>query len=243
MGFSRQEHWSGLPCPPPGDLPNPGIEPTSLRLLHGRQILYCLNHQGSPSLHTNIKLFLYPLYCWQIDSLCRYFIRFLLIFFFFFFWIELLQWWGYLFSCSAVSDSLWVHGLQHSRLPCPSLTPRACSNSCLSSRWCHPIISSSVVPFCSCSQSFPASGSFQMSQFFALGGQSIGVSASASVPPMNIQDWSLVGKLSSHKHQGRGKKQMKERNNNNNSNTFTWKLDGELYGGGIGLVLREHLRL
>ena len=84
MGFSRQEHWSGLPCPPPGDLPNPGIEPTSLRLLHGRQILYCLNHQGSPSLHTNIKLFLYPLYCWQIDSLCRYFIRFLLNFFFFF---------------------------------------------------------------------------------------------------------------------------------------------------------------
>ena len=163
--------------------------------------------------------------------------------FFFFFWIGLLQWWDYPFSCSAVSNSLWAHGMQHTRLPCPSLTPRACSNSCLSSRWCHPIISSSVVPFCSCSQSFPASGSFPMRQFFALGGQSIGVSASASVPPMNIQDWSLVGKLSSHKHQGRGKKQMKERNNNNNSNTFTWRLDGELYGGGIGLILRERLRL
>ena len=83
MGFSRQEHWSGLPCPTPEDLPNPGIEPTSLHLLHGRGILYCLKHQGSSSLHTNIKLFLYPLYFWQIDSLCRYFIRFLLKFFFF----------------------------------------------------------------------------------------------------------------------------------------------------------------
>ena len=92
------------------------------------------------------------------------------------------------FSHSVTSDSLWPHGLQHARPPCPSPTPRACSNSCLSSQWCYPTISSSVVSF-SCLQSFPASGSFPMSQFFTSGGQSIGVSASASVLPMNIQDW------------------------------------------------------
>ena len=97
------------------------------------------------------------------------------------------------FSCSVVSDSLWPHGLQHVRLPCPSPTPRACSNSCPSSRWCHPTISSSIVPFSSCLQSFPASGSFPVNQFFTLGGQNIGVSASASVLPMNIQDWFPLG--------------------------------------------------
>ena len=97
------------------------------------------------------------------------------------------------FSHSVVSDSFRPHGLQHTRLPCPSPTPRACSNSCSSSRWCHSTISSSVVPFSSCLQSFPASGSFLMSQFFASGGQSIGVSASASVLPMNIQDWFPLG--------------------------------------------------
>ena len=94
------------------------------------------------------------------------------------------------FSCSVVSDSLRPHGLQHTRPPCPSPTPGVYSNSCSLSWWCHPTISSSVVPFTSCLQSFPASGSFQMSQLFASGGQSTGVSASASVLPMNIQDWS-----------------------------------------------------
>ena len=83
------------------------------------------------------------------------------------------------FSHSIGSDSLWPYGLQHPRLPCPSQTPRACSNSCPSSRWCHPTISSSVIPFSFCLQSFPVSGSFQMSQFFVSGDQSIGVSASA----------------------------------------------------------------
>ena len=97
------------------------------------------------------------------------------------------------FSCSVMSNSLRPHGLQHARLPCPSPTPGACSNSCPSSRWCHPTISSSVVPFSSCLQSFPGSGSFLVSQFFASGGQSIGVSASASVSPMNIQDWFPLG--------------------------------------------------
>ena len=99
------------------------------------------------------------------------------------------------FSHSVVSDSRRPHGLQHTRLPCPSPMPWACSNSCPLSRWCHATISSSVVPFFSCLQSFPASGSFPVSQFFASGGQSIGVSAStsASVLPMNIQDWFPLG--------------------------------------------------
>ena len=97
------------------------------------------------------------------------------------------------FSCLVVSDSLWPHGLQQARLPCPSPTPKAYSNSCTSSWWCHPIISSSVIPFFSHLQSFPASGSLQMSQFFASGGRSIGVSASASVLPMNIQNWFPLG--------------------------------------------------
>ena len=92
-----------------------------------------------------------------------------------------------------MSDSLWPHGLQHARPPCPSPTPRIYSNSCPSHRWCHPTISSSVVPFFSHLQSFPALGSFPMSWFFASGGQSIGVSASASVLPMNIQDWFPLG--------------------------------------------------
>ena len=97
------------------------------------------------------------------------------------------------FSCSVVYDSLWPHEVQHSRLSCPSPTPGACSNSCPSSWWCHPTISSTVVPFSSCLQSFPASWSFQMSQFFTSGGQNIGVAASASVLPMNIQDLSPLG--------------------------------------------------
>ena len=97
------------------------------------------------------------------------------------------------FSCSVVSNSLWPHGLQHARLLCPTPTLGACLNSCLSSQGCHPIISFSVVPFSSCLQSFPASGSFQMSQFFPSCSQSIGVSASASVLPMNIQDWFPLG--------------------------------------------------
>ena len=95
------------------------------------------------------------------------------------------------FSCSVVSDSLWPHESQHARPPCLSPTPGIYPNSCLSSRWYHPAISSSVSPFSSCPQSLPASGSFPMSQLFAWGGQSIGVSA--SVLPMNTQDWSPLG--------------------------------------------------
>ena len=138
MGFSRQEFWSGLSCPPPGNLPDPGIEPESLTY---------------PALAGGF-------FTTQFSSVQ--------------------------FSRSVVSDSLRPHEPQHARPPCPSPTPRVYSNSCPLSRQCHPTISSSVIPFSSRLQSFPASGSFQMSQFYASGGQSIG--ASASVLPMNIQD-------------------------------------------------------
>ena len=94
-----------------------------------------------------------------------------------------------LFSHLAVSDALWPHELQHARLPCPSQCSGTCSNSCPLSWWCHPTISSLVVPFSSCLQSFPASGSFPMSRLFSSGGQSIGASASASVLPTNIKGW------------------------------------------------------
>ena len=106
----------------------------------------------------------------------------------FIFWLLTSQ-----FSCSVVSNSLRPHGLQHARLPCLSQTPRAYWNSCTLSRWCHPTISSSVIPFSSCLQSFPAAGSLQMTQFFASGGQSNEVPASASVLPMNTQDWFPLG--------------------------------------------------
>ena len=113
------------------------------------------------------------------------------------------------FSHSVVSDLLQPHELQHVRLPCPSPTPRACSNSCALSQWCYSTILSFVVPFSSCLQSFPASGSFPMSQFFASGDQIIGASAlasnkSASVLPMNIQDWFPLGLTSLISLQSKG---------------------------------------
>ena len=97
------------------------------------------------------------------------------------------------FSCSVVSDSLQPHESQHARPPCPSPIPGVHPNSCPSSQWCHPAISSSVVPFSSCPQSLPASESFPMSQLFTWGGQSIGISALASVLPKNTQDWFPLG--------------------------------------------------
>ena len=97
------------------------------------------------------------------------------------------------FSCSVISNSLWPHKLQHTRPSCPSPTPGVHPNPCPLSQWCHPTISSSVVPFSSCPQSFPASGSFQKSQLFVSGGQTTGVSASTSVLPMKTQDWSPLG--------------------------------------------------
>ena len=98
------------------------------------------------------------------------------------------------FSCSVMYDSLQPHRLQHIRHPCPSSIPRVYSNSCPLSLWCHPAIASSVIPFSSCLQSFPVSRSVQMSQFFSSGGQSTGVSASATICPVNIQDWFPLGR-------------------------------------------------
>ena len=98
-----------------------------------------------------------------------------------------------LFSCSVMCDPMRPHGLQHARLPCPSPSPGACSNSCPLNQWCHPTISPSVIPFSSCLLSFPAWGSFPMSQFFTSGGQIIGTSTSASVLLVNIQDWFPLG--------------------------------------------------
>ena len=98
-----------------------------------------------------------------------------------------------LFSHSVISNSLWSHGLQHTRPPCPSPLPRACLNSCPLSQWCHPTISSSVIPFSSCLQYLPTLGSFLMNQLFTSGGQSIRASVSASVLPVNIQDWFPLG--------------------------------------------------
>ena len=127
--------------------------------------------------------------------------------------------------------SLWTHGLQHTRLSSPSPTPGACSNS--SSQWCPPTISSSVVPFSSCLRSFPTSGSFPRSQFFASGDQSIGVSASASVLPMNIQDWFPLGWTSLIPLQSRGLSRVF-------SNTTVQKHD-QFFGAQLSLWSNSHI--
>ena len=144
-GIPRQEYWSGIPTP--GDLPNPGIEPTSLHLLHWQVYSLPLAPSGNPQYKTK------TMYIYTCQTLSVH------------------------FSHSVVSNSLRPHGLQHTRLPCPSPTPGASSHSYLLSQWCHPTISSSVIPFSSYLQSFPASGSFPVSQFFVSGSRSVGVSA------------------------------------------------------------------
>ena len=139
------------------------------------------------------------------------------------------------FSRSVMSSSLWPHGLQHTRPPCPSATPGVYSNSCPLSQWCHLTILSSVIPFSSSPQTFPPSGSFQMSQFFASGGQSIGVSASTPVLPMNTQDWSPLGWTSGISLQSKGLSRVfsnttvqkhqfysTQLSSQSNSHTYTW---------------------
>ena len=137
------------------------------------------------------------------------------------------------FSHSVVSDSLRPHELQHARPPCPSPTPGVYPNSCASSRWCHPAISSSVVPFSSCLQSFPASGSFSMSQFLTSGGHSIGASASASVLPMNIQDWFPLGLTGLISLQSKGLSRVF-------SSTTIWK--HQFFGAQRSLWCNSHIR-
>ena len=136
MGFSRQEYQSGLPCPPPGDRPNLRMEPASLMSFAFAGRFFTTNHPRSVQFSSVTELCEAPNHPSSVQ-----------------------------FSHSVVSDSLPPHGLQHARLPCPLPTPEAYSNSFPSCRWCHPIILSSVVPFSSHLQSFPASGSFPMSQF------------------------------------------------------------------------------
>ena len=135
-------------------------------------------------------------------------------------------------SCSVVSNSLGPHELQHARPPCQSPTPGVYPNSCPLSQWCHPAISSSVVPFSPCPQSFPASESFPMSQPFAWGGQSTGVSASASVLPMNTQDWSPLGWTSWISLQSKGLSTVF-------SNTTVQK--HQFFGTQLSLQLNSHI--
>ena len=175
MRFFRQEYLSGLPFPTPGDLPHPGIEPMSPVSLALQANSLPTEPLGKPKkvmgsgpyreIKWNLILALNSMDITEKIHIFK---------------IHL--------SCSVMSDSLWPQGLQHARPPCPSPTPGTCSNSCPFSWWCHPTILSSIVPFSSHLQSFPESGSFPVSQFFASGGQSVGVSASASVLPMHIQD-------------------------------------------------------
>ena len=170
MGFSRQEYWSGLPFSSAQDLPDPGTEPTSLMCpaLAGGFCTTSATSQGNIKNINNELDFGINIQC---ENQCIHF--------------SSVQ-----FSRSVVSDSLWPRELQHARPPCPSPTPGVHSDSLPSSRWCHPAISSSVVPFSSCPQSLPASESFPMSQLFTWGGQSTGVSALALLLPKKSQGWS-----------------------------------------------------
>ena len=176
MGFSRQEYWSGWPCHPPGNLPYTGIKPASPAL---QADFLPLTHWGCPvpiyfmlMSQLGLSCNLSPLLILKYYTLCTFTNPYAII-------------------SLPILLVLFISVQLLARLPCPSPTPRVCSNSCPSSQWCHPIISSSVIPFSSCLQSLPASRSFPMSQFFTSGGQSVG--ASASVLPMNIQDWVLLG--------------------------------------------------
>ena len=194
-GILQQDYHSGLSFPSPGDFHTQGWNPD---LLHCRQILYHL----SPWICHNQRTKSYTIFptllsVHQIELkknnfkecthwTIKFEVKQLLTF-------KTSQILSVQFSHSVVSDFLWPHELQHARPPCPSPTPGVHPNPCPLSRWSHPTISSSVIPFSSCSQSFPASGSFQMSQLFASGGQSISISAWASVLPMNIQDWFPLG--------------------------------------------------
>ena len=168
MEFFGQEYWIGLPCPLPGDLPYSKVKPTCPALSGG--FFTTDATWKTPILNIPSPQFLPCSICASYD---------------------ISQ--SFQFSPSVVSDSLQPHESQHARPPCPSPTPRVYPNSCPLSQWCHPTISSSVIPFSSCHQSLPASGSFPVSQLFIWGGQSTGVSALASVFPMNTQDWSPLG--------------------------------------------------
>ena len=192
MGFFSQEHWSGLLFPSPGDLSNPGIEPESLisSALAGGLFTTCATWEAqytfNKCLYSILAIRNYVCQWNKYIFLSSCFLKLHCL-------VDTNVFSSVQFSRSVVSDSLWPNEPQHARPPCPSPTSRVHPNPCPLSWWCHPTISSSVVPFSSCPQSFPASGSFPMSRLFASGDQSIGVSASTSVLPMNTQDWSPLG--------------------------------------------------
>ena len=165
----------------PGDLPNPG---SNLGFPHCRQILYQLNHKGSQCENRINSKCVCVCMCVCV-SVCVCIILSTSI--------ERERKIQFSSVAQSYSNSLRPHGLQQPRPPCPLPTLSLYSNSCPFSQWCHPTVSYSIIPFSFCPQSFPASGSFQMSQLFASSGQSIGVSASTSVLPMNTQDWFPLG--------------------------------------------------
>ena len=174
MGFSRQEYWSGLPFPPPGGLPDPGMEHTShvSLALVGRFFIYWATWEAKTIKCYPPKVGMYGLFA-RVNL----------------HWPPMLP--SVQFSSVALLClTLQPHELEHERPPSPSPTPGVHSDSCPSSQWCHPAISFSVVLFSSCPQCPPASESFPMSQLFPWGGQSTGVSALAPVLPMNTQGWS-----------------------------------------------------
>ena len=184
MEFSRHEYWSGLPFPSPGDLPDPGVEPGSPTLQAealpseppGKEaVLEVLSYPHRHCLKGCFVIFRSECSILTTGRILEHFIAGG-------FWVSVQ------FSRSVLSDSLRPHEPQHSRPPYPSPTDGVYPNSCPLSWWCHPTIFSSVVPFSSCLQSSPVSGSFQMSQLFASDGQSTGASASTSVLPLNTQD-------------------------------------------------------
>ena len=168
MRFSRQEYWSGLPFPSPVE-----------------HVLSKSQTQLSNWIDTETAIFSVSGFLNKVPSFISDLLAYSAV--------SRVSLDSVQFSHLVVSNSLRPHGLQHASLHCPSLTPRACSNLCPSSQWCHPTISSSIISFSCCLQSFPVSGSFPMSQFFASDGHSIGASASASVFLMNIQDWFPLG--------------------------------------------------
>ena len=171
MRFSWQEYWSGWPFSSLGDFSNPGIEPGSPALLA----------DSLPLSHWEVRLYLIGYVCAVQEPGGKYVHEHIP-------GDNSVQ-----FSCSVVSNSLWPHEPQHTRPTCPSWTPGVYPNSSPLSQWCHLTISSSVVPCSSCLQSFPIPGSFQTSVLSTLGGQNTGVSASASVRPVNTQDWFPLG--------------------------------------------------
>ena len=179
-GISQARRVEWVAFPTPGSLPDPGIESTFVAAPILPDRFFTTEPPGKPMEPISPLLYFDATLDSQNSKLNQVILR-------------VNGFSSVQFSPSVESDSLWPHGLQHTRLPCPSWTPGVYSSSCSLSQWCHPTISSSDVPFSSRLQSFPASASFQMTQLFTLGSQSIGVSVSTSVLPKNVRNWFPLG--------------------------------------------------